>query len=177
MTGRTLKEAAPVVLGKDSLDGVRLLHLTGRTGLTLTDAERAALKKFVEGGGTLLVDSHAGSTAFTKAARKELEALFGPLKPLSSDPVLAEGKFEGGADLTSGVGFTLPARQQIRAHGEKPEGQKLLVARVKGRSAVLFSEFDLVAAGSGIANYKALAYKPESARKVLGNLVTYLMLE
>ena len=42
---------------------------------------------------------------------------------------------------------------------------------------MLFSEFDIVAAGSGIANYKALAYKPESARKILGNVLTYLMLE
>ena len=31
MTGRTFKEMKPVVLGKDTLDGVQLLHLTGRT--------------------------------------------------------------------------------------------------------------------------------------------------
>jgi hypothetical protein len=177
LTGRTFKEAAPVVLGKDSLDGVKLLHLTGRTGLKLTDAERAALKKFVESGGTLLVDPHAGSPAFAKAARKELEEVFGPLKPLTTDPVLSEGKFEGGVDTTTGVGFTLSARQLLRSRGEKPEGQKLLVAQVKGRPAVLYSEFDLVAAGAGITNYRALAYKPESARKIVGNLVTYLMLE
>ena len=177
VTGRAFKEAAPVVLGKDSLEGVRLLHLTGRSGLTLTEAERAALKKFVQGGGTVLVDAYAGAPAFTKAARKEMEDLFGKLQPLSVDPVLAEGKFEGGADLTSGVGFTLPARQQLRARGEKPEGQKVLVALVNKRPAVLFSEFDLVAAGSGAANYRALAYKPESARKVLGNLLIYLTVD
>jgi hypothetical protein len=124
-----------------------------------------------------LVDPHAGSAAFTKAARKELEEVFGPLKPLTTDAVLSEGKFEGGVDTTTGVGFTLSARQLLRSRGEKPEGQKLLVAQVKGRPAVLYSEFDLVAAGAGIANYRALAYKPESARKIVGNLVTYLMLE
>ena len=68
-------------------------------------------------------------------------------------------------------------RHLIRSRGEKPEGQKLLVARVKDRSAVIFSEFDLVASGAGIANYKALAYKPESARKILGNVITYLTLD
>jgi hypothetical protein len=177
LTGRNFKEADPVVLGKDSLDGVKLLHLTGRFGLTLTEDERAALKKFVQGGGTVLVDPHAGSPAFAKSAKKELEALFGPLQPLTVDPILSEGKFEGGLDLAAGVGFTLPARQLLRGRGEKPEGQKLLVALVNKRPAVLFSEFDLVAAGAGIANYKALAYKPESARKILGNLVTYLTLE
>jgi hypothetical protein len=177
LTGRTFTEAKPVVLGKDSLEGVNLLHLTGRTGLTLTEAERAALQKFVQGGGTVLVDAHAGTPAFAGAARKELEALFGPLAPLSTDPNLAEGKFEGGADLSTGVGFSLSARKLLRGRSERPEGQKLLVAKVKGRPAVIFSEFDLVASGAGIANYKALAYKPESARKILGNLVTYLTLE
>jgi hypothetical protein len=71
----------------------------------------------------------------------------------------------------------LPARQLIRGRGDKPEGQKLLVARVKDRTAVIFSEFDLVATAAGIANYKALAYKPESARKILGNVFAYLTLE
>jgi hypothetical protein len=109
--------------------------------------------------------------------RKEVEDLFGPLKSLSTDPVLSEGRFEGGVDLSAGVGYTLPARQLIRGRGEKPEGQKLLVARIKERPAVIFSEFDLVAAAAGIANYKALAYKPESARKILGNVFTYLTLD
>jgi hypothetical protein len=177
VSGRTLKEAKPVVLGKDSLEGVQLLHLTGRSAVQWTEAERAALKKFVQGGGTVLADPHAGSPAFARAVRKELEDLFGPLQPLSADPVLAEGRFEGGVDLSSGVGFTLPARQLIRGRGDKPEGQKLLVALVNRRPAVIFSEFDLVASGAGIANYRALAYKPESARKVLGNLIAYLTLD
>jgi hypothetical protein len=48
---------------------------------------------------------------------------------------------------------------------------------VKGRPAILFSEYDVVAAGAGIANYRALAYKSESARKILGNAFIYLTLE
>jgi hypothetical protein len=177
VSGRGLKEVKPVVLGKDSLEGIRVLHITGRVAVAFTEAERTALKKFVEDGGTVLVDPHAGSPVFAKAMRKELEDLFGPLKPLSIDRVLSEGRFAGGVDLSAGVGYTLPARQLIRSRGEKPEGQKLLFARVKDRSAVIFSEFDLVASGAGIANYKALAYKPESARKILGNVFTYLTLD
>jgi hypothetical protein len=177
VSGRAFQEAKPVVLGKDSLDGVRLLHVTGRHTCTFTAAERTALKKFVEGGGTVLVDPHAGSGEFAKSMRKELEEIFGALQPLSTDPVLSEGRFEGGVDLSAGVGFTLPARRLLRGRGDKPEGQKLLAAFVKKRPAVIFSEFDLVASAAGIANYHALAYKPESARKVLGNLVNYLTLD
>jgi hypothetical protein len=177
LTGRTFQRAAPVVLGKDSLKDIKLLHLTGRSALSLTEAEKTALKKFVQGGGTLLVDAHAGKAEFARTARKELEELFGKLQPLAKDPVLAEGRFENGQDLNVGVGFTLAARQAIRSRGEKSEGQKILIVLQKGRPAVLYSEYDLVAAGAGIANYRALAYKPESARKILGNVFTYLTLE
>jgi len=177
LTGRDFKQADPVVLGKDALKDVKLLHLTGRAALALTDAEKAALKEYVQAGGTVLVDAHAGSPEFAKAARKELEGLFGALKDLATEPALAEGRFENGQDLNVGVGFTLAARQAIRSKGEKSEGQKVQVALVKGRPAVLFSEYDLVAAGAGIANYRALAYKPESARKILGNVLTYLTLD
>ncbi len=177
LTGRGFKEVQPVVLGKDSLEGVRLLHLTGRTTLQLTEAEQAALKQFVQSGGTLLVDAHAGSPDFARSARKVLEALFGQLQPLSTDAVFSEGRFEGGVDLTSRIGLTLPARQLLRSRSEKTEGQHLQVVLSNRRPAVIFSEFDLVASGSGIANYHALGYKPDSARKIIGNLVTYLNLE
>jgi hypothetical protein len=177
LTGLTFKQAEPIVLGKDSLKDVKLLHLTGRTTLTLTEAERTALKEFVQEGGTVLVDAHAGRPEFARGARKQLEELFGELRPLAKEPVLAEGRFENGQDLNVGVGFTLAARQAIRARGEKSDGQKLLIALMKGRPAVLFSEYDVVAAGAGIANYRALAYKPESARKILGNVFTYISLD
>lgn len=177
LTGRTFKQVDPVVLGKDSLKDVKLLHLTGRNAVALTGAERPALKEFVQGGGTVLVDAHAGSAEFARAARKLLEDLFGELQPLAKEPVLAEGRFENGQDLNVGVGFTLAARQANRARGEKSEGQKILVFSIRGRPAILFSEYDIVAAGAGIANYRALAYKPESARKILGNVLTYVTLD
>src|SRR5262245_12613509 len=72
LTGRTLKQVAPVVLGKDALKDVNLLHLTGRNALALTEAERTALTEFVRGGGTVLVDPHAGSPEFARSARKQL---------------------------------------------------------------------------------------------------------
>lgn len=177
LTGRDLQETPPVVLGKDSLEGIRLLHLTGRSGLNLSEKERKALQSWVQSGGTLLVDAHGGSPAFARAARKELETLFGPFQPLSVDPILTEGRFEGGVDLSEHLGFTLPARQMLRSAGEKPAGQKLLVILIDKHPAVLFSDFDLVAGGAGITNYRALGYKADSARKILGNLLSYLNLE
>lgn len=173
--GHTLAEAAPVRLGTDKLDGLHLLHLTGREPLRLTDAERQALKDYVAGGGTVLVDAYAGAPAFAASARRELAEIFGPLAPLSAGQLLAEGRFVGGADLNSGIALKLPARQLLRQRNEAPHGQKLLVAHAGRRPAVIYSEFDLSAAMAGIENYRALGYKPDSARRIVSNLLAYIM--
>ncbi len=175
ITGCELKELPPVSLIDDKLDGIRLLHITGRYGLHLTARERAALKAFVESGGTVLVDAYAGSPVFARTARAELEATFGALKPLPADHVFSEGRFEGGVDMSRGIRFKLPVRQLLRRRGETHGRQKLLVAFVKDRPAVIFSEFDLSAAMAGIENYQALGYKPKSARKIVGNILAYIM--
>jgi hypothetical protein len=174
ITGRDLQEADPVELGKDDLKGIRLLHLTGRHKLALSDQQQAALKAFVEGGGTVLVDAYAGSPEFARSAKEQLEKVFGPLKPLPKDHLLAEGRFEGGADLSAGVHFKLAARQALRERDEETRGQKLLVAMADKRPAVVFSEFDLSAAMAGVNNYRSLGYKPDSARRIVGNVVAFI---
>ena len=103
--------------------------------------------------------------------------MFGPLQPLESQQLLAEGRFEGGVDLSSGIRLKLPARQLLRTRGQEPQGQKLLVASVGRRPAVLFSEFDLTAAAAGIEDYRALGYRSDSARKILGNLLAFLAVD
>lgn len=175
VTGCKLVEARPVTPGKDDLKGIRLLHLTGRGRLSLSSPQRAALKRFVTAGGTLLVDAYAGSPEFAAAARAELEAVFGSLQPLPADHLLAEGRFQGGVDLSAGVRLKLPARQLLRRRGETSSGQKLQVFRIDGRPAVVFSEFDLSAAMAGIENYRSLGYRPDSARRIVGNLLAYVM--
>lgn len=174
LTGRKLEELSSVRLGQDKLDGIRLLHLTGRHKLMLSADERQALKQYVTDGGTVLVDAYAGSPEFAKSALAELEVLFGKLQPLAVNQKLAEGRFEGGTDLATGVAFKLPVRQLLRQRGDDPRGQKLLVANQGARPAVIYSEFDLVSAMAGVENYRSLGYKPESARKIIGNLIAYI---
>jgi hypothetical protein len=175
ITGCKFEEAPPLRLGQDDLEGIRLLHLTGRRAMRLSDSERVALKGFAEQGGMVLVDAYAGSPEFAASARKELEATFGTLQPLPPDDLLAEGRFEGGEDLERRVRLKLAARQRLRSRGEDPSGQKLLVARVQNRPGVIFSEFDISAAMAGVENYRSLGYKPDGARTIVGNLVAYAM--
>lgn len=173
VTGCELKESV-VALGKDDLEKVQVLHITGRGKFTLSPDERAAVKKFAEAGGTVVVDAYAGSTEFATSARAVLTETFGKLEPLPSDHVVAAGRLEGGADLTEGVRFKLPARQLLRKRGDTTRGQKLQVAMIDQRPAVVFSEFDICSAMAGIENYRAAGYKPQSACKIVGNLLAYV---
>jgi hypothetical protein len=176
ITGCTLEDKV-VELGKDDLAAVRILHLTGRGPLKLSAKERDALKQFVAGGGTVLADAYAGSPTFAASARKELASLFGGLNPLDAATVLATGRFSGGADLSRKVRFKLPARQRLRAQGQPTRGQQLEIATVDGRPAVVFSAYDLTGAIAGIRDYRAAGYKPDSARRIVGNMVAYVMVD
>jgi len=174
--GTKVEERPVVELGVSDLSGLRMLHLTGREAFTLTEAERKALKAFVEKGGTVLVDAVAGSRAFAESARREIQAAVGELVPLDPSSLLATGTFEGGSDLTRGLRLKLAARKFLREKGE--EGKwSLFVHAVGRRPAVLFSEFDLTGAMADVRNYRALAWKPASARRIVGNLAALVTAE
>jgi hypothetical protein len=173
VTGAALQEKAPVEPGKDDLAGIRLLHITGREAMSLSAAQREALKKYVEAGGTILADAWAGSPDFARSARAELETVFGALAPLADDDLLAAGRFAGGCDLAREAALKLRARTLLRQKDLPVRGQKLLVARVKGRPAVLFSEFDLSAAIAGARDFGAIGYDRPSACRIATNILAY----
>ena len=177
VTGCQLQERPAVDPGKDDLAGIKLLHITGRHEMKLSDAQRAGLKKYVEAGGTVLVDAWAGSADFARSARAELEAVFGKLAPLADDDVLAAGRFQGGCDLARDVDFKLRARTLLRASDLPVRGQKLLVARVGNRPAVLFSEYDLSGAIAGVQDFAALGYKRAGACRIATNILAYGMMD
>ena len=173
VAGVEVEERAPVALG-DDLEGIDLLHLTGRRALRLSAAERRALKAWVEAGGTLLVDARTGSEAFAASARREISSLFGALSPLAAGEELADGRFEGGADLGRGIRLELEARRHLRGLGRPDRGQHLEVIRLKGRPAVVFSGLDLGAGLAGVEVFRARGYRPESARRIATNLLAWL---
>ena len=175
VTGVKTKDLGDVPLTPFGLQGVDLLHLTGREGFSLEPAERAALFAFVDAGGTLLTDAWGGSRAFGTAARQELEGLFGALSPLPDEDPVAVGNFEGGTDLSRDVRLTLPARRQrlTEGLGAGHRGQQLWIARREGRPAVFFSDLDLSAALAGVGVPGALGYAPDSARRIVANVAGF----
>lgn len=176
-TGAEVNELPAVRLHNDDLSDVQLLHLAGRYELELTKKEKDALAQFVKNGGTIIVDAVAGSPEFAASSRELLTELFGDLNALKATHPLATGRFVGGDDLTADMRFTLPARQQLRKQGKSSKTNQLEVAMVDERPAVIFSQYDLASAATDIRNYRAVAYKPESARKILVNIAAFVLLD
>ena len=175
-TGYELKES-PFILTRARFEHADLLHITGRGKLILTAAERGALKAHAESGGTILVDACNGSKVFVESAREVLTEVFGELSPLADTSLLAAGHFEGGMDLAAGARFKLAARRDLRGRNRRARGQQLEVIKVKGRPAVIFSQYDISGALAGESAYQTLGYKPESARQIAVNLAAYLMVD
>ncbi|MBI3945473.1 MAG: DUF4159 domain-containing protein [Armatimonadetes bacterium] len=72
---RTRVRLAAGAASPDPFGGAPLVYLRGEGKVAFSAAERAALKRHVEGGGTLFVDGATGE--FGESARAELSALFG----------------------------------------------------------------------------------------------------
>jgi len=171
VTGMKLEQRDPVSLDAPVPAGIHLLHITGAHALKLTDAERAVLKAYAEGGGTVLVDAFAGSGDFAASARSEIEKAFGPMAPLDPRSTIASGRVLGGSDLTRGLKLKLAARRSMRQHGGNTQGQNLEAIMIGSRPAVIFSALDLSAGMAGIECFGCAGYKPESARKIAANIL------
>jgi len=172
--GVDLRELDPVDLHDGVPEGVDLLHLCGRRDFRLDPQEQEALATWLRQGGTLLVDAWGGSEEFADAARRELAAAGVDLAPYESEDATIVGRFPGGSDLRTRMRFKLPARRLLRRRGVTPQRHQLETARFEGGGVVHFSGFDLSAAVAGVPVYGALGYHPDSARRVLTNVLASL---
>ena len=78
-------------------------HLTGTAGFTLAPDGVAALKKYLDDGGTLLVDAGGGSDTFNSSFSKLVAQLYpkDSLDDLSPDSPVITGKITDGVDASS----------------------------------------------------------------------------
>ncbi len=149
--------------------GGGLAFLSGTGAFQLTPAERAGLKAFVVGGGTLLVEAVGGDEAFASSAKEVLTQLYGPqaLQPLPDDnPILARKDFPIPIER---IGSTSAWQ---RRHGRQTQPRLSAVA-LDGRLAVFFSPADITAALLGQTFTLSAGYVPESAFEILRNLLLH----
>ncbi|GAG13058.1 unnamed protein product, partial [marine sediment metagenome] len=150
----------------------RVAAMTGTGEFSLSGPQKQALKRYVEGGGTLILDAAGGSEGFSRSAMALLKELFGEgsVRRLPSfSPVYQMSGLE-----VKSVRYRRAARRIGR--GKDP---RIMGITLKGRVAVFFSREDLTSGLVGVPCYSCIGYapgtseKPGSAVKLMRNMVLY----
>lgn len=160
-----------------SLSRHLLAHLTGTGEVEFTAEEVNALRSYVSGGGTILLDAAAGNLQWAKSVQLLFERLFPGRRGhlIKARHVMIKGLFPGGVDARE-IAFRRSARQRIGLitspeitafNFEDPE----LGVR---RPVVMFSRWDLTAALLGTPIYKCIGYDPDSAYRIARNIVLWV---
>lgn len=150
-------------------DADRIAVLTGTGHVSFSDDEKAALKKFIQAGGTLIIDSAGGNDKFADSVSKQLQEMYGQecLVELPADsPVYA---LEG-----EGLAITSFKYRKVAeaALGVKKKAPHVLAVSVGGRPAVFFSREDLTTGLVGCP-VGLVGYEPHTATAIMRNLVLF----
>ena len=138
--------------------------VTGTGRLGLDRVETNALKAYVEGGGTLIIDAAGGSKSFTDSARALLAELWGAdaLRPVTGG--------EGVYNLPGMVIKSVKYRKAIVGAGET---SRIKCIDVGKRIGVFFSREDLTVGLLGSPVYGCVGYTPKTALALMRNMVLY----
>lgn len=147
--------------------GASVAHLTGTAAVAFTNDDGAAVKEFVEGGGTLLVDACGGSRSFYESVRDGLlgKAFVGvdAEKPMDDHPLLrAPGEKES---------LALKLRPYV-AEAFKDGAPPVLVIKA-GQGAVVISPLDLTTGLVGANTWGIAGYDPASAAALVRNALLW----
>lgn len=150
--------------------GPALVHLADPGEAKLTEEELAGLKRFVEAGGTVLVETVGGLTGFADDAGTQIaEALGGQRRWLdASHPIISGEGLTGGIDAKR-----VTYRSYTQTQGAPGDGPSLAAIYLNDRPAVILSPRDLSLGALGSRHYQINGYTPASARALLGNLILW----
>jgi len=176
---KALSEKASVTLtceqgGVDpsGLSGFDVAYLTGPGEIPMADAQKQALKAYLEKGGFLWAESANGSTDFNGAFRKLCAETGLTLKLIPQTDPLMTGRLPSakGYGLISGVQFSRALRVMRlgRPHAE------LTGVYLGDKLVGVYSPFDILFSMTGYDAYNRRGYKPQDARAVATNIILFL---
>ena len=154
----------PVAIGALARSGAKLAALTGTGTLSLSAEEKKALKDFVAGGGTLVIDAAGGNAVFDKSARAILSEMYGArLRTLATVSSLFKQK---GMEIKR-VRYRGAARMRLG----RSSAPSLRAITLADRPAVIYSREDIT---SGLVGYESATcdgYDVDSAFEIMRNIV------
>jgi len=150
-----------------------LAHLTGTTMMTFTAADAAALKAYLEAGGTLFADAAGGNDEFTESC-KELFKMAYPgteLTLLPPDHPIYVGAWTGGMKIDE---IDFKRYGELKKLQRRVRSPALQGINVGGRTAVVFSSWDVCSGFLGTSTWGVVGYGPKSAEAIGRNLLLYV---
>jgi hypothetical protein len=166
---KTKLETKVVELGKDSLEGIKIAHLTGTRKFALTDAQRTALKEFVAGGGLLVVDSCGGGAEFDASMQEELAKIFPAEAAQLSTPL----KPEHALYASDGAPKAEPKYRVFASERLGAEARKFRVKgiEVNGKLGVIYSGDDLSVGLVGMPIDGIVGLEPDQATALVRRIL------
>ena len=169
---QTRLDVATVKIGDNKLAGFDVAHMTGTSAFRLQPSQQEELKKFVENGGTLIIDAAGGAVPFSSSAQEMLTKIYGDKaaglnQPLPTDSPL----WDAGGDKMTNWDY----RRAVREKGVSVIGPKLAGIDVNGdqKIDILFSAEDLSSGMVGIDTAGIFGYAPASATAVMEHVLNY----
>jgi hypothetical protein len=151
-------------LGEGKLAGFPVAHLTGTTKFALQTKEEAELKKFVEDGGTLIVDATGGAGEFAVAAEGILTKILGA-KAFSV--VKADSEILNNASDTAGAVEYRQFAKKVLGNIKTPR----LRMATPGKGRVFLSQEDLSVGLVGQPVDGIHGYEPKTATAIVANII------
>jgi hypothetical protein len=151
----------------DALAGYQVADLTGTGKFSLAPASRTAIKKFVDGGGTLIVDAAGGDAEFADSAENEINSIFqgSKLELLDeNDPVY---NYPGNKIEKVGWRAFAVSRLSDKKH------PKLRGIKFGKRTGVFFSREDLSEGIVGQPVDGIYGYDPATATSLMAGMLLY----
>ena len=154
----------------ESLDtlGAPIAHLTGCAAYKWTSGQEEAIRKYVNSGGVLLIDS-MGNPQFANSARQTLLRLFPetPLEKLRSTHPLFR-------PITEGM-EKLPSKPHLRpfALGQLERGAGGLEGLSHGKGRVILAPIDLTSGLLGTSTWGIVGYTAQYSESVMKNVLLW----
>ena len=160
---------AEMEIEKLAVDIAPIAHLTSTAAFSLNDAQLAALQKYVDTGGVLIIDPCGGFRPTAESIRTNILARAFPGKEtaiLSTDHPLIAGRGEGLQQI---------AKAQVRPYVLSTLGQNFSRPMIleSGKGAVIVSDLDLTSGLLGSNTLGILGYDPDYAYVLVKNAILW----
>jgi hypothetical protein len=145
-------------------------HLTGTGKFSTTHGQRVALKKYVDEGGLLFVDSAGARPEFIASARKLFEQLYpdARLEPIPLNSPIYNGSIPHTAKVD-----VVTYRRFLQPKAGDNRSPRLEAILLNGRYAIVFSREDITSGLLETDTWGIAGYSPRSAQALARNIILY----